>query len=197
MRTRVLLSPAKSRRSFRGGSSLVEVMIAMTIGSVVLSLGIGMLHLLLRSESALTDSLKRSQTVSQLSRLFRGDVHAAQSANIETPKNDNPQAKAVLQLQLAADHQVQYAAENEAVVRTETQEGKTLHSVRFRFTQGAAIDFSKDSQNPKRLSLVINSPKPKLSRIRTSEPRGVLRELKIEANLGRDHRFESKNKPSE
>ena len=192
MRTRPLIA-----NSTRGGSLLVEVMIAMTVGSVVLTLGIGMLHLLLRSESAMTDSLQRGQTVSQLSRMFRQDVHAARSANIETPAKNDPQSKPELKLQLAPDHQVQYAALDDAVLRTETQAGKTLHNVRFRFTQGSVIDFSKDPESPERVSLIINSPKPKLTRIRPHEPAGVLRELKIEANLGRDHRFESNTKPSE
>ena len=143
IRTRPQSSPAN-----RNGSSLVEVVIAMTIASVVLSLGMGMLHLLMRSETAMSDSLQRSQTVSQLSRQFRNDIHAARSANIETPPKDKPQAKPVLKLQLAPNHQVRYAALDHAILRTESQGDKTLQTVRFRFSKGSVIDFSQEFREP-------------------------------------------------
>ena len=181
----------------RNGSSLVEVVIAMSLGSVVLSLGIGMLHLLLRSETVMSDSLNRCQTVSQLSRLFRDDIHAARSANIETLAKDKPQAKPLLKLQLGPNHQVQYAALDLAVLRTETQGGKTLQTVKFRFAKGSVIDFSQESDEPARVALVVKSPNLKTSRIRPSQPIGVLRELTIRARLGRDYRFESKSQPHE
>ncbi len=189
---RILSQPLKRHRN---GSSLVEVVIGMSLASIVLSLGVGMLHLLMRSESALSDSLNRFQAGSQLSRQFRSDIHAARSAAIEAPARDDPQSQPVLKLQLGPDREVRYAAADHAVERTETQGDKVLQSVRFRFSKGTVIEFSQADQTPPRVAIVVKSPSLKTARLRTSEPVGRLRELKIEARLGRDHRFESKTPP--
>lgn len=176
----------------RRGVFLVELIIAITIGGLVLAMGIGMLHLLLRTDKTLADSLWRSQTVSQLSRTFRGDAHAARDVEVEQPEdlpNANEPAPPVVRIDLAPDHHARYSIENHAVLRTETKADKTLQTERFRFQPGTKISIETDDS--RRLSLVIRSANPELMKPTHAQKAVPLRELRITAVRGRNHRFEA------
>jgi prepilin-type N-terminal cleavage/methylation domain-containing protein len=189
MRNRSEVKPSKVRR----GVSLVELTITMTIGGLVLATGIGMLHLMLRTDKTLAESLWRGQTVSQLSEAFRGDVHAAHKLEFQPPANEaaaNEPMLPTLTLELADDHQVKYAVENNVVHRTETQADKTLQTNRFRFSPGTEIVI--DVENANRPALVVRASNQKVLSP-SSRPASVpMKELKIDAVLARDHRFENK-----
>ncbi len=186
MRRRTFTQPA-SVFPARRGVFLIEMMITIAVGSVVLGLGMGMLHLMLQTDKTLADSLWRGQTVSQLSQVFRGDVHAAREVKTEADQ------ETALTLALGKNHRVRYSLEKSLILRTETQADKTLRTERFRFPEGTKISFNVD--NPARVALVIATPNPHTMKTNRSQNSVPLRELKIEAVPGRDHRFEnSQNK---
>jgi hypothetical protein len=172
---------------------LVELTITMTIGGLVLATGIGMLHLMLRTDKTLAESLWRGQTVSQLSEAFRGDVHAARKLTFQPPANEaaaNEPVLPTLTLDLSDNHQVKYAVENNTVHRTETQADNTLQTNRFRFSPGTEIVIDVESAN--RPALVVRASNEKVLSP-SSQPVSVpKRELRIDAVLARDHRFENK-----
>lgn len=177
--------------SVRRGVSLIELMIAIGLGGVILTLGIGLLHLLLRTDDNLHSSLKRRQTVSQLSDAFRRDVHAARDVK-RVWQQDTDEFKG-LSLQLATDHEVKYTADDHILIRTETRNQETLQTARFRFSPGSEILF--ESPTPKDLAIVIRNPNTSPNSPRVIDPRAPRRELRIQAVVGRDHRFEKTATP--
>ena len=168
----------------RLGVSLAELLVAMTIGSVVMAIGLGMLHLMLKTDRTLADSLQRRQTVSQLSRAFRRDVHAANKA--ELLKGQNEQDPPGLSLQAEPNRRVRYSAEENTVLRVETEGEKTIQTARYRFAKGTLVSFQIEESG--RVGLTIRSPNPSTNSQQTA-PDAPLRELTIEATKGRDHRF--------
>jgi hypothetical protein len=174
-----------SRAENRRGVSLVELCIVMGFASVVLGTGIGTLHLLLRTDKTLTDSVWRSQTVAKVSRTFRGDVHAARNITTEQPANNA--GPLVVVLELAEGHLVRYSIDGPQLFRKETQADKTLHNERFRFSPGTVISIQTDQ--PKTAALIIQSINPTTKELHQTPTNLPLRELKIEAVKGRDHRW--------
>lgn len=174
-----------NRIACRLGVSLVELLIAMTIGSAVMAMGLGLLHLMLQTEHTLAKSLQRRQTVSQLSQAFRQDVHAARS--VESIPRDDGQEAAGLRLKLSADRQVRYTAKDHVIRRVETEGEKTRQRAEFRFSAGSVISFQ--TETPPRVALVIESPNKTVTRNRQSGSDVPTRKLTIQATLGRDHRF--------
>ncbi|MCA9067998.1 MAG: prepilin-type N-terminal cleavage/methylation domain-containing protein, partial [Planctomycetaceae bacterium] len=177
--------------SVRRGVSLIELIITIGVSGVILTMGLGTLHLLLRTDDNLHLSLKHRQTVAQLSDAFRRDTHSAR----EVKQISQPDAKGVkgLELQLAADHQVQYTAQNHILIRTETQNQETLQTARFRFSPGTEILFESDSANS--IAIVLRNYRTNPDSPRTTDPRTPERELTIQAVPGRDHRFEKTTTP--
>ena len=173
------------RTQARRGVSLAELLVTMGFASLVLGMGIGTLHLLLRTDKTLADSLWRSQTVSKVSRTFRSDVHAARNITAEQPANDP--APPVVVLELGEAHFVRYSIDKHTLFRKETQADKTLNNERFRFAAGTVISLKTDQ--PKTVALVIQSINPTTKERHQTPTNLPLRELKIEAVKGRDHRW--------
>lgn len=177
--------------STRRGVSLIELVITLGVAGVMLTMGIGTLHLLLRTDENLTHSLKRRQTVSQLSDAFRHDVHAAHQMVWVEPQNDEETGR--LTLKFAADHEVQYTTDDYALVRTETRNQETLQSARFRFLRETEITI--DPKKPNSPTLVIRTPNTTTHSSQSRDSLAPKRELRIQAALGRNHRFEKPTKP--
>lgn len=179
-----------SKFPLRRGVSLVELLVTMSFASIVLGMGIGTLHLLLRTDKALTDALWRSQTVSQVSKTFRSDIHAARNITSEQPAEEqaaNEPASPVVSLQLAEGHFVRYSIDKNTLFRKELKADKTLREERFRFSPGTVISIETD--HPKTAALVIQSINPSTKERHQTPTNVPKRELKIEAVKGRDHRW--------
>lgn len=64
-------------RSRRGGSSLVQAVITMTVMSVLMTISAGALFRMYRQQSLMVERTFQTSTWLQMSRMFRQDVHAA------------------------------------------------------------------------------------------------------------------------
>ncbi len=168
----------------RCGLSLLETMLCVAVSGVMMSLGMGTLHLLLGSKNTMTSTLQRSRTVSQISRNFRNDIQAARTAELA------PDQK-TLTLGLGGKHRVAYSVEDSNVHRKETQGESVLQTNTFPFSPGSVISFSQNSQKPNQpmmWTLTINRPN---SPRKPTTSDAVLRELTFQAILGKNQRFES------
>lgn len=175
----------------RRGVSLIELVITMTVAGVVLMMGMGTLHLLIDTEDNFVHSLKRRQTVSQLAKAFRNDIHAARDVIWTQPQEESEAGQ--LTLKLAEDQQVRYTIEKHNLVRTETKNQETLQSARFRFSAGTEISFDPEATD--RVAVVIRGAPPSSHSSVPGDSGAPKRELRIQAVIARDHRFEKAGMP--
>ena len=61
----------------RRGFTLIEMLVVMTVGSVIVGIGVGMLHVLLRTEQTGRDRVHQAGVLARLAEQFRSDVGAA------------------------------------------------------------------------------------------------------------------------
>jgi len=120
----------------RWGTSLTEVMVAVSVGSVVLAAATATLSAFLRAERSGRDHLRQTLDVGRLSQQFRSDVAAATAASMpadaKTPE---------LRLDLAGGRQVVYRADGPLLRRDATGGEKAAHHETYRFP-GCALTLS-------------------------------------------------------
>ena len=173
-RTRISCDSA-NRNVYRRGTSLVEVVVAMSVATVILSLSVGTIHLLLRAERNTARSVWIGSTLSRVSQLFPRDAHAAGTAEVLAA---DAEQGARLQFKLPDGHSVQYAIDAHSLTRTALSDNNAPHRDVFHFSPGTLIRFERESR-PDLVAVIIERPTGKEgSRI-----------LRIDAILGRDHRF--------
>ena len=174
-------SPAGS--AARAGISLTELLVVMTIGSVLIGVTGTMIHRLLAADYEATRAARFATSVARLSRAFRTDVHAAR--NIELPVPNEGQ-RAVVVATLADGHQVRYELDAHLATRVETRDGAPIHRDVYHFPPRSQLRCSRgvdDRLLKLELDLAARGPEPDAER--------PVRRLVVEAAPARDHRFEA------
>ncbi|HTI51907.1 MAG TPA: prepilin-type N-terminal cleavage/methylation domain-containing protein [Planctomycetaceae bacterium] len=169
----------------RRGVSLIEVLIVVTVASVVVGVSVTMLHLILRSERDQSRAIRTTVTLSRLTEVFRADVHASTELKV-TPPETGP---ATLHLADGAGRDIVYTADEHLLRRVETAQGAEVHRELFHFPPGSAIRFEREESPPlARVMVDVAAPFPQhLPEQRTRvAPR---RTFTIEAIANRDQRF--------
>jgi len=176
-------------RRKRRGVSLIELLIVISIGTVIIGLCVTTMHLLLRVERDQARSLRSAMVLSRVRQLFAEDVHGGVTAEIGAGDGDSRH----LQVETNGAERVVYSAD-EHILRREEFDGERLkHRDDFHFPPGAAFHFEQE-QGPQivRLNIEIAAAVPDefsdLTRGKTGKgppPRTV----SIEALLDRDRRF--------
>lgn len=180
--------PGRVRRA-RRGVSLIELLIVISIGTVIIGLCVTAMHVLLRVERDQARSLRSAMVLSRVRQLFADDVHRGATAKIETGDGDKRQ----LEVAIEGAGRVVYSA-GEHVLQREEFEGEQLkHRDEFHFPPGAAFYFEQE-QEPSivRLNIEIAAAVPDefLDRTRGKPGKGPPpRTVSIEARLSRDRRF--------
>jgi len=156
----------------RRGYSLIELVVVMTIATVIVGLAAAMLHLLLRTERNGRQQMNRSTALSRLADQFRSDAHAA--ARQPVPDDANPSCWT---FELEAGRNVQYRAQAGRIERVETLGEKIERRESYALPPDAAVSIATpaDSQ-PAVATLIVREPPN--------------REIRIAAVLGKDHRFD-------
>jgi hypothetical protein len=161
----------------RRGYSLVETVAVLTVGSVIVGIGVGMLHLLLRTERTGRDRVPQLRAVARLAQQFRSDVNAA--------VRQVPVAKQGEWQFALADRLVTYRARPGEVRWDERKDGKLRRQESYVLPSGcSAAIAAQGPATPAVLGLVITAE---------AAPRAAGRELLVTAVLGKDQRF---TKPS-
>lgn len=163
------------RTAPQSGFTLVEMLAAIAVGSAMLGVAVGVLHLLLRLERDGRQELRYRNTVARLSRQFRDDAHAAVDFQRAPPE--------AWQLTLPDDRVVRYECSAEELTRTELSGERPIS--REAYALGPAASVSIESIGDEAASLVRLKIVP--DDAPDAEP-GVS-ETQIDAVLGRDHRF--------
>jgi len=179
----------------RRGISLVEVMITLTIGSVVMGVAAMTLGTLFRNERVARDQLSQGVQLARLAEQFRRDVHAATAVAAE---GDDENATSQWKLDLPSGGTVTYRAvyreTDGELLRTETtsEQGAVARRDAFALPANttAAIEvLEHDVQEDRAATLVrlVISPADVDPNIAgRSSPK---RPIDIDAVLAKDHRF--------
>ncbi len=180
---------SRSERTARSGTSLVELMVALGVATVILGTGLATIHLLMSAERNSVQSVFRTTTVSRLSRSFRDDVHAATGVTLQQGDSSG----GLLTLKMPDGGQIAYAFETQRLNRTVTAGDGKLEHEQFRLPIGAICRFETIA-DPSRVRLVIATPRRSPQSMNSNDPTSAnqpdMNIVTLEAVPSRDHRFE-------
>ncbi len=171
----------------RRGISLIEMIVVIGASSIILMIGAGMLHTLMRTERVTAESLVHATNHARLAEQFRDDIHAATTANIQ----GEPGADDTLQITTPHAAEISYTQQGRLLVRQETAATQPPRLEQFRLPEDVRIRFSIDDSGPQKiadLSWIFSEDDTTTNADRATRP--PLNPLKIEAVVGKDHRFQ-------
>lgn len=128
---RVFYLPPSPFRLPPSGYTLIEMVVAMGLILVLMTVSGTLFVALSRSERNAQRSAAAQQIISQVDNLFRRDVHQARSATIAQDERRQP----VLTLSLPGNATIRYAADDAKLVRIAVTDGRT-HRDDFRIAAG-------------------------------------------------------------
>jgi len=165
----------------RSGKSLIEIVVVLSTMTVIMALSITTLFLVMRADSFGMTSLAVTSNRARLSRQFRSDVHAAQSASLVPATDSDSQQLSLLHADATV---VMYEAANNSVRRTRQQGDDVLSRETFPLSKGDARFTVDEEAGWLRL---VHNPQPNIPAV-SSSGGPTLPALHIEARLGSDHR---------
>lgn len=145
---------SRSRKSFRRGVSLTELLVLMSSCTLVLSMSAVLLHRVMQIEVDSRSIVDAERSCSRLARQFRGDVHEAISIDI---KNDKPTDGEFLVLQLRQNQTVVYSRSNGNIGRILSRKDKVLARDEFVGQRSSTVGVRAE-ESPRRVILTIASP---------------------------------------
>ena len=173
-----------ARKSSRTGKSLIEVLIVISIMGAIMTPAVRLIHTMMGSERESVRALTVSSSAARLARQFRRDVHAA--TGVEIVRGEDEEAPR-LELQVGAGKTVTYVSAADEVLRTvaEGDDGQPVSRESYHVPAGQGR-FETRGNPPLVVLIHERSASEEHGRARTSSG---MKYLRIEAVLGRDHRF--------
>jgi prepilin-type N-terminal cleavage/methylation domain-containing protein len=177
----------------RRGYTLVEMIVAMTIGTVIVGISVGMLHLLLRTERMGRDRVPQTRILARLAEQFRNDVAAAVRQTHDARQTE-------WWFTLTGDRVANYRLLPGAVQRHELLADKPVRQESYVLPSGCSARIvMEEAHTPAVVNLVIMgatgaaSASSKGTLAEPVAPEGMSqaagREMRVVAVLGKDHRF--------
>ena len=164
----------------RTGFSLIEVMVVITMLTVIMSLTGMTFYLLIRTERVVSESFVTERAISRLAVQFRDDIHRADTTTI---MGDRDAATSELVLDLKSGSRIRYVASKHGLSRQLFEKEKMLSRDDFLVPHCQIWFTAGEDANRSLRALVIQRPGPVLTR-----QRGVplqSRPLQIHAYLRR------------
>jgi len=171
------ISPGTNNRSAK---SLIELMVVISVAFTMLAVAANSMHLLLDVERTSTASVVGTTNFSRLANLFRDDVHAGRSVSLIPEQNEQV---STLEIQMSDVQKTVYSIQDDRVVREVRHSQEVKHSDQFSLPAGTNI-FKVDGPN---VSFVHRRNYSDSKRAQSST--ATSREIRVDAVVGRDHRF--------
>jgi prepilin-type N-terminal cleavage/methylation domain-containing protein len=166
----------------RRGVSLVELLVVMSLSSMLLTTSAVVLHRMMHSHGKTRHFLDASRSALRLAAQFRSDVHRAQEVT-----TDNLPPDIVLRLQLGESDVVQYSHVGGLVRRTQLVREEVISREEYAFPAGSQLAI-REQMSPRLLSLSIKSmPGDAGGPVQHGFATAV--HLQIDAQPGRDSRY--------
>lgn len=157
----------------RGGFTLVEMLVVVTVFAFLLASVALALGTLFRAQGELQDELAQASIASRLAAQLRADAHLASSAEV-VQEGDTTSVLLVL-----PDATISYATHPRRIIRTVTQgETETHHEV-FSLLEGTTAHWVISSEPPAFITLTTSYRSPALR-----EGVALPREHRVEASIG-------------
>lgn len=174
----------------RRGVSLAELLIVMSLCSLLLTTSAVVLHRIMRSQLKTREFLSACHSSQRLADQFRGDVHRARSVTTEgLPEG------AILKLQLSDTQIAEYQQANGVIHRMLVDGEKTIARDEFAFPANSHIAVSQQ-RSPPLVTLSVTST-PDDERGPAQQAYAVAIHLRVDAQPGRDRRFADVPRQSE
>ena len=177
----------------RPGYSLLELIVVMSVGSIIGTTAIMLLGALLAADRGARAHLQESASLSRLSRQFRADVAAAEDASIEMPsatKRDSPERSFPrLTLHGASGETITYVGEPGRAVRKAQGESGADRQESYALPEPLALTFEIDSMSSQRILTMS------LAAGDDQQTSSVRLGWRVEAALGRDRRHADALRP--
>ena len=164
-------------KSRRRGYALIEVLVVISIVSVMLALCAGMIHLLMKLDRAGRTATEVSTDLARLAHDFRLDAHAA--APVAPP--DRPMER--LALSVAGGKTVEYLVRPGDILRTVREGDKVRHYDLYRRPPRASVRIDVTREGSLSFATLI------LDRPPDGRDDSLYHDYRIEAELGKDHRL--------
>jgi len=154
-------------RRHAAGMTLIEVLVAVTLTSIIIGTVSVLLHNVWQAESAARHHGADSQAVADLSRQFLRDVHAShivadaqhEPADAATDQSSHAATDQSRLLQLSGDRTVAYEATADRVARIERQGDRVARRETYRLPPGTTVAWeSGEINHHPSMSLLINRP---------------------------------------
>lgn len=162
-------------QSKRGGYSLIQMLIVMSILGTVSVIAIRLMSTLLRVERQGIAHVTQLSSLSRLSRQFRADAHVARECKLLQPPETG-----VVRLTIDKDHSIVYDKHERGISRVEQKAGQVLRRDQFRLS-GVALACEVPTDPEKIVTLVVGQSLPDQSSQSTPS-----KNFRIDARLGRD-----------
>jgi type II secretory pathway pseudopilin PulG len=169
----------------RRGWTLLEAIAALTVGSTVFGIAVQLLSLTMHAAEGARDRAASAGAMARLAERFRADVHAAREIVVPQPKDN----AARWTVKLSADERIEYEFRDGALQWTKYA-GDAVRA-RDAFTLSPGIEPGLELEpkhNPVIASLL-------LKRGAESGDESAEHAIRIDARIGRDHRFVIESRP--
>ncbi len=125
--------------------TLVEMMVSISVGSVLMGLALGMVHRTMRAESTARTHAQVERTTALLSRQFRSDIHRAKTVLLDDQQSDSPS----LRLMIPNQRPITYRIENNSLHRQQQQGDEQTHIELFPFPDDHILKFVEMTRPPR------------------------------------------------
>jgi hypothetical protein len=152
------------------------MLVAVTLGSLLLGISTGTVALLLRVERTGREHTRWALAVHRLAAQFRDDVHATRELLPAGTGRDGP-----WRLTLDAQRTVTYRLAEESLQREEAVTGRPVRRASYLLPEGCTARIGLESARSPAVATLIVAPR--------QSPAPLYRENRMDAVLGRDVRF--------
>jgi len=174
------------------GVSLVEVVVAMGIATILMGISMTTMHTVLRTERETSKAAWLGSSFQRFSRLIRSDIHAATSLDfLEGSTRDSPE----LTIRKPGKEVVKYRIKDNRISRVVTRNDQQIHQDGFYLPEGShAYFFQRKRLNQAGISIdeplqVINAPQRGGTSTNNSKHKTRIKELSIISTIGHDYRL--------
>ncbi len=176
----------------RRGYSITELLVVMSMTSVVFTVGVGMVHRVMHEQKFAGRDNAMHRVAERLSTRLREDVHRATAAELINSGDQDEQS-----LKLSGQRIVTYTVRKHGVERISTRDSGLTHRDTFQFPDNYRLEFS-EGPSERVVFTAFALPQAYLETTSDESQRDMIeREVRravmlVEASVARDYRFLNK-----